>query len=353
MTLAFFGGAVTFYLLRGLRLEGGDTEIFLSPIHNYLWKDSLVYYVREPLAHFIVHRLYLLTHDHQVAYAISSSVSGGFYLSLLCFISRHPLFLAVNLLTMTTMNFVGHMENYAPLMVALGLYFMLLARALEPHSGVRPVHVVLAFALSYFCHKLTLFFSPAMIWLIVARRDGCWVRRSWQGRPWEGCLLVLICMAILDIAPGVISVFRLLPIDLMYVGPNERYIDWLTPPTRAIAAALHDSSVSGSVFLFTLGEPKHWLFFFSFLLMGAPLGLPILFVLRRRIRTDAARALLTAAACGIVWIFFWHPRREWLDWDLFSLAGVPINLLAGALIANLFTPDDRPERSSQLSGKSA
>lgn len=326
---------IVFFLLHHLGLPGGDTKVILAQSSSYLWDPKWVYYSREPLAHGLAHGLYLLVGDHHMAFSILGSLCGGLYIAVLTGFSRHPLFLAVNLLGVGTLNFIGHIEYYAPLMVSLTFYFLLLFRALDPGSKVQPIHVVLAFILSYFCHKLTLFYAPAMLWLVVDRVEGRWRLSRWPGRQAEWGLTALIAMAGLDLLPGLIYQYNFAPFHILYVYTNEGLLDWLTPLTPAIARALEARSETGMFYLYTIGQPRHWMFFFGFLAMGAPVGLPLLVALRRKIQSNRSNyALMSASLIGIGWVFVWHPRVMWLDWDLFAMAAIPVNLLAGLVLVN-------------------
>jgi len=349
---AFVGGAALFFSLRHLGVPGGDTEVITShQIGPILWSNHFVYYLREPLCHSMIQSIYLLTmkvaplaagpHADlaarlQLPFALFCSLSGGLYLALLAWYCRRPVFWLIVLFSVETMVFVGHMEYYAPAVVALTLYFMLLARALEPGSRVGPIQVTLAFVVSFLFHKATLFFLPAMAWLVWSREGGRWQRRRWPARTWEWSMLLIIAMAAIDMFPPLVYTYHLFGLDWMCVFVNERFIDWLTPLTPAMARHFERTSTTGMWYVYTFGTPLHWAYFFGFVLAGSPLGLGVLWARRRELGSDAARALLTAAACGLLWIFMWQPRGLWRDWDLFCLATLPINLLAGGLLAGLY-----------------
>ena len=330
---AFIIGTIVFFLLRNFRIPGGDTIIVLSN-HWYglLWGFDYVYYAREPWCHSLARFFFHFTNDVTDAYTAYCCVSGGLFLALLAWHCRRPRFWMIMLVSAATWNFVGHVEYYAPEMVTLLLFMITLSRALEPIPRARPVHVALAFGLSYLFHKLTLFFLPATLWLFFTRAGGRWVRRPVPRRQVELSLAIGILAFLADIIPSIVLNLPGFPFNAMYVPVNEGLMDLLTPLTPSIARYFEHKSITGMFYIYTFGTRLHFAYFFGFLLAGAPLGLVFLARRWRRIgESDAAKALATAAVCGLIWTFMWQPRGFWKDWDLFCLAALPVNFLAGSL----------------------
>ncbi len=335
----FLAGAAIFFALRPLELPGGDTHLFFSANWGYIYGDRFVWYAREPLAHLAVHGLYRLLGNLALAFAVSAAIFGGLYLVVLDRFSRGWRFWLPVLASAATWNFVGHKEYYAPVLAALALFYLALVRALERPARATPAHAMAAFCLAFLAHKGALFFLPAALWLVVGRENGRWKRRLWPRRSLEWALVWII---MIGVAEGFVALLTETGAGILYQTVNEPVIELLTPVNQAMADWVQSRNKTGLFYYFLMFEPLHWKFFFGFLLAGAPVGIPVTIWLWRRIRTDAARALLTAAALGAVWLFLWHPRAGWKDWDLFSLAVLPLNLLAGLLWsgAAAVTPQD-------------
>lgn len=337
--LVFLAGAVIFFLMRGFAVGGGDTNSI-----NFEWKiwaARLTYYVREPLGTFLPMLPYWLTGNVALSFQLSSAFFGGFYLALLPCFSRKPVFLAINLLTALTMNFVGHLEYYAPVIVALTLYFLLLTRALEAAPRARPWQVAAAWGLAFLCHKMAIIYGPVMLWLAVERDGGRWRLRPWKRRELDYGVAVIVGFILLDLLPVFLkTVWYRFP---MYVVTRDDSIwELITPLTLGIGRAISARSTTGVYFLYSVGQLLHWKYFLFFWLISAPLGIPALagWLWRHGWRglkiNDRALALASASLIAVIWTFFWHPHMGFWDWDLFDLGALPLNLLAGGLWAGIF-----------------
>ncbi|HOE97977.1 MAG TPA: hypothetical protein PLS90_14030 [Candidatus Sumerlaeota bacterium] len=333
--LIFLLGSLVFYLLKPLALEGGDTALYTEAQWvSIFWREGFVYYNREPLAHQLVRLVYLAVGDLHQAFILCSAVSGGLFLVLLRAFSRTRVVWAAVLVSCLTWNFVGHIELYGATAVVLLLYFIVLVRALEPTPRATPVQAALALALAFMTHKLAFFFAPALLCLAFRRIDGRWRVRPWPARQWEKVLLIIIGMCALDLLPAIANLLDIR--GLLYITFTEGLLDMLTPPSRGWAFWVESRNDTGMYFLFTLGSPLHLAHFFGFVVAGAPVGLVLLALNWRRIRSATAAPLVVASVIGIVWIFVWHPRIGWKDWDLFSMGTLPLNLLAGGAAAGMF-----------------
>lgn len=346
LLLAFLGGSLLCFLLRGLALRGGDTFNIESEKWSYFWDRVVAVYMREPLGHLIPYALTRLLHDRTLAFQIVSSLCGGAYLSVLLLFSRRAVFLLPNLATIIVMNFIGHVEFYATVAVGLTLYFHLLLRALEPDPAVRPVHVVAAFGFAYLCHKMALIYTPTLLCLLLRRGPAGWGLRPWPRRDWERAILCLIAVIFIDLAPTALA--QIWPDRILIVFRDDTILELITPLTPALGRAISRHSATGVYFLYTLGQPLHWKYFLFFAFTSAPLAVPVIAFYRRRLRGEAALALLLASLLGVGWTFLWHPHMGWDDWDLFCLGWLPVNLLAGALAAGLFHQHDASSLLSEF-----
>lgn len=344
--LLFVAGAGLFFALRNFAVIGGDTNSIFSPRWAYMWDARPLWYVREPLAHLLVQATVWLVGDLRLAFQTVSALMGGAYLAVLALYSRDARFWAVNLLTVVMLEFVGHLEYYAPLAVLLALYFYLLTRALTPGSRVRPWHVLAVYGVTYLCHKLAIIYAPTLLWLLVRRGEGGgwgW-RRDWGRREWEKALGCAVAGLLLDLAPQFLK--GGLNVSWLRVQTRDDVLsELITPLTPALAEAIARRSTTGSYFWFTMGTALHWQYFLGFLAATAPLGLPLLALLWRRVRGEAAWALATASLLGVGWMFLWHPHMGWPDWDLFAMGALPINLLAGGLWAGLWGTPAKPQQA--------
>jgi hypothetical protein len=72
-----------------------------------------------------------------------------------------------------------------------------------------------------------------------------------------------------------------------------------------------------------------------FLLIGCPLGLPLVALrLRRALASEALQFTSVASICALGFLILWHPDMGvWGDWDLFSHVGLAVNVLAWRLWA--------------------
>ena len=348
--VVFITGSGVFFLLRGLAIPGGDTILLVGEgwdYWQYLWhSEKLIYYAREPLAHLIVLKLYQWTGDIPLAFQILSALSGGVYLVLMLSISRRPVFLAINFCSVTIFLFIGHLEYYGPICVALTLYLWTLVKALQPDPKVGPVHVAAALCLAWFCHNMVIFYAPLVVWLLVARSGERWRRRrGWSRRQWEWALGIVIGAFVLHTLPSLINLFD--TSWILYILKSQKPYELIIPPTQGLADAIYARSQTGIFFHFTLFEWAHVKLFLFFWVISAPLGLLLLILMRKRIQSDAARMLVTAFVISVAWTFVWHPQSLHLDWDLFCLGAIPVNLLAGGLAAGVLGDNRENENDTE------
>ena len=224
--------------------------------------------------------------------------------------------------------------------MVLTAFFLALWRALEPAPRGHPGWVCASFALAFLTHKIAFIFIPLLALLHLRYRPRwSWSRRTWPARFWGWGIGALLLVAGIDLMAPFIAEFRLFGISMLYVYDSDPLLIWLTPLTGGMQRWLEAKSILGARFHFTFGQSAHWLHFFGCVALSAPLAWPVIIALRRRLRGDAAWALLGGALIGLAWTFMWHPHQGWLDWDMFALASIPANLLAGGLLADLFRAD--------------
>lgn len=349
--LLFLGGFAVFFLLRDFSVGGGDTPALLDPTDaKYLprWSEYLSYNVREPLAHIIVQKTYHAIGDLPLAFALVSSLCGGLWLVMLSLFNRSAAFWVVNLCSVLVMVFVGHKEYYAPVVVALTIYFFLLLRASQSESRVKPWHCLAAFALAVHMHKLAIFYLPGAAFLFFDFQTR--TIRPWPRRQIEYALIVVIVTVVLLQVPMWLQAFYVL--DWMVVMDYDNRILELVTLPAGWADRVAQRSVTGAYQIFYFGELKHFLYYFGFLAAGAPLGLPILVRKWRAALSPELQAFLCCAVCSLIWTFFWHPHMGWCDWDLFCTAAVPINILAGWIVSRPLTDVVAQPRPPDSSGNS-
>jgi hypothetical protein len=342
------GGAMLFYLLRGWSVQGGDTGIFTDSyrqdrLRQEYWDGPWIYRNRQPLCYLAVQGVHrLVTHDVEKSFFLVDSVCGGIFLALLLGRTRHAGFLAVNLVSAMTLQFVGHMELYAPAVVTIYWYLIELMKAMEGGQERGPVRPAVALAVAGLFHKVALVFAPALVWVLVERREGRLRLRQWPTWQWAVALGCLVLPFAIDTVGWTLH----LTTDWLRVRTeDDSLLKLLTPLTPRMAQAIA-AAYSDGHFCYTLGTWKHWSYFLGFVLEGAPLGLLVLPIFWRRLRGGSAWALATATLLGLVWMFLWHPHRGRGDWDLFVLGVIPLNLLVGALWAGL--AGGEPAKAAEL-----
>jgi len=252
------------------------------------------------------------------AVMISSSLAGAMALQVLYAIRRHPAFLALNILSGSFLVFVGEVENYAWVNLFLLLTFLAVERFLEGRWALWPA--CLFFFTAALFHMLALFYLPALFWVMYQRE---------AFRPWEFAVPFLL--------------FILLAIGILLIFPREGPdldLGRLVP--------LFQINRKGQLFTFFSSTHLELLFYFhrqaGFLRM-IPASWIIMIWLFRRIETPFQRYLLICSLTGLAWTTVWHPDLGRLDWDLFSQMYIPLNVLAGLLLSEVWrVPGTVPRR---------
>ena len=291
------------------------------------------------MSHWLVNYAYVLLDDIPLAFAIPSSLWGGIWIATLVFYSRDSRFLAVNLVSIVLLMFLGHKEFYAAILVALTFYFLLLLHVSKKREGLWLC--VLLWGIAVLCHKLALFYFPAMLPLFLRLKGGK-VRVEWPRDDFVKASFALIGVILVAQLPTWISI-----IDPDMIHPRQydnRILEMLTLPWP-FADWVAAKSNSGAFQIFYFGEPAHFMYYFGFLILSAPLAIVIVARYRKDFYHSIPATLLMAIGCSLVWTFFWHPHMGWKDWDLFGTAAIPINLAAGLYWQNRgttknYSPDD-------------
>ncbi len=346
--VVFASATAIFHRATALRLEGGDSQLYSGSYGLTFSEPRLLYHVREPGAVWVfqaTHALVRKPGENRLeavrrSFEWMSAWCGGAFAVLACF---HALTQAATRAGRTvtfllafagiyTFVFFGHIELYAPLIAALMLLW--LAAGLHFRRGLPAGWVWAAWVLAVTVHRASLFYFPALYFL-VPRREGARLRR-----PNRSFLVAFSCAALGLAIPHIL-------IELGYVAsvhgwripfsfmPMETY-NWLpellTPLTQTQADYVRANSQLGSFHWFTFGSAGHWKHFGYFLSTAAPLGVPLIVLLGRRLRGDGEKFFAAAAVCGWAWAFVWHPHMSYNDWDLFTHAGLVTNLLAAGLV---------------------
>ena len=347
----FLGSIAFFQALTPLRFMGGDTALYLSEYGNTLADDRLIFHVREPGAVWLLQLIFLFLKSFSESHTINPALlAKGFeHLSTICggiFVLGAAAF--ANLLTprpkakLATFAlscagiyfwlFMGHIELYAPLLMALMLLF--LAVLAVTHSGANPAWAWGALIVAATMHRVALVYLPAFYFLLPLPDGLKHLRPIPKKFLMQGTIatLAILLPHILFLAFYLgqwEQVRRPLPMELTNWLP-----ELITPLTQGQLDYVRANSQMGSFHLFTLGSLAHWQHLSIFMLTSAPLGWIVILLYGKRLRhaDNFQKFLITATAFGWAWAFVWHPHRSYGDWDLFCHPGLATNLLAATLL---------------------
>lgn len=206
--------------------------------------------------------------------------------------------------------FCGHTEYYPITYAAAGIFFYFCHRYLEGRGSL--LGPALAFALLCWTHLLGLFIAPVLVYL--------WWNR---GRSQED-----LAQGIIGASP-LIALYLLIVYDPLMVGTRgELFGDRLLPPFD-----FNSPGIQEKYYTFLSWAHLHDLFYW--IQKSSPLLLPMAFTVffLKPIRGIflADRFLVCLWICGLLWLGFtlvWHPDFTiYEDWDLFSIAALPLTLL--------------------------
>ncbi len=206
--------------------------------------------------------------------------------------------------------FCGHTEYYPITYAATGFFFYSSHRYLEGRGSL--LMSALAFSLLCWTHLLGLFIAPVLLYL-------WWTRgRSQQD----------LVQGILGLSP-LIVLYLTIVFDPFLMGPRgELFGDRLLPPFN-----FNSQEIQVKHYTFFSRAHLHDVFFW--IQKTSPLLLPMAFTVLflRPIRESFLRNRFIAFLwiCGLLWLGFtlvWHPDFTiYQDWDLFSIAALPLTLL--------------------------
>jgi len=330
LALVFVGGTLFFWNLRPQHREGGDT----GEMAIWMRMNGPTYYYRSPATVFVHQVIYWTLEPFGWtpfdAMALSSCLSGGLFLAALLMISRHPLFLFVNLCCPAIMLFAGHEEDY-DFVNALQVLFFACGQRVWQYSGDPARRDPLAcgrwawaasivFVSACLAHMLTCFYLPALAMLAVGfrREKGRWAwRRPIADRALAPYLIPsIVFLVFIAVAPVIVSLFG------RVAGQDNNLIRFVPVfPT------------TDKRYFFTIFSLAHFKFLWFIHLNSAPLALPLIVALVWRYGRDPfCQWLLVCGLCGLFWTFVWHPDLLERDWDLFSNVAFPLNVWAGVLL---------------------
>ena len=344
------GSIALFHALTPLRFLGGDSALYLSEYGNILAGERLIYHVREPGAVWLLQIIFLFfrtfTESHDVTPSLLakgfenlSTISGGFFvLGAVAFANRLTARPKAKLATFALACsgiylwlFMGHIELYAPLLMAL--MWLFLAVLAVTRGGAHATWAWGALVLAVTMHRVALVYLPAFYFLLPTPAGSRRLRPMPKSFVLQGTLSLLAILLphviFLAIYLAQWKFVRPLPMELTNWFP-----ELVTPATQEQLDYVRANSQMGSFHLFTLASSAHWQHLFIFMLTSAPLGWVVILLHGKRLRhsDDLQKFLITAATLGWAWAFVWHPHRSYGDWDLFCHPGLAVNLLAATLL---------------------
>jgi len=312
------------FALRECRRVGGDwdfaEQMVAHKFDTFYLRSPLTIYFNQAVYHFVLKPLGWSSPDPEIdrqwrakAVGVCSAMGGGIFVATLIAISTNWFFLLFNLSAPLIFIFLGHVEHYAWVNALLAVYFLAVKRHLENNS---PLWLALGwFLLAASFHMLAVFYAPSFLFLL-AEREPTTGRWHWrQSRKEREILLIIFIVWALALCVAQM---------VLFVAGLDNGISRLVP------LSLPDAPTHYRFSLFSLAHLKMWLYFHW---KVSPLGLVLLALFFRTIRTRFDKFLLVATACGFFWTWMWHPDRGERDWDLFANLALPMNILVGLLLA--------------------
>jgi tetratricopeptide (TPR) repeat protein len=292
--------------------------------------------VREPLTRLIhqsIARIFAL--DQKLVFQIVSSLCGGIFLVFFPYAvltlrgsaAWKLFFLVAGLSAGANQLFFGHVEDYT-LVYLLLLVCMILAWKVFDGQRSLPLLVVL-FLVGTRLHMGVVLLIPALLYLFFYSRS----EKHPGLKKWIQPRAVLIAVGI-SLAAGTLAYFFLFKADRMLVGSRAERGEKVFLPLFDTLPAQHG---------YTLLSLKHFSDIFQELLLtvspGAVILLALGIVFYRRVRWSEPRTIFFGLAAFYFMLFnltvnpLLTPER---DWDLLSLAAVPVIFFAVALSRDWF-----------------
>lgn len=272
--------------------------------------------------------------DAAPVYRLLSPLAGALYLAGALWVSRDRLFaafpwLAFGLLVTTAVIqlFFGYIENYSFVAATILLYLVAGLKRIRSGEPLWPVSTLLALGIAF--HPSALVYLPSLLYLTLQR-----LRTGAQRIPTllsTGVPLILGALLVLGIMEsGGHGLGALFGEDRPGGGDGR----WFVPLFQTATRWEH----------YTLFSPLHLRELINQQILTAPMVLPSLLILLlfRATATDRSAKsfgdepvafvqgnfLMIAAVSHLALIVFWNPDYGGQrDWDLFSLASIPLTLL--------------------------
>lgn len=237
----------------------------------------------------------------------------------------------------------GHVEVYAFVLLAAGAYLWAACAHLRSRCGVGPP--AFAFGIGLWLHASFAVLLPSLLWLVF--REGDALRRGARA-------------ALLVAAPTLFFLAEMAAIgawdDLRAAGEAALRIAglregaglrqyWLRPPGA--------SAGPGTEWVFLSAPHLRYLANASFLLVPVTLPALVAFAVarpRRLVATAESRLLALACAGAVPYAIALRPVWGPWDWDLFSLTGLCVGLLACHLLAVSLSDGDFADLGPWLVG---
>lgn len=262
------------------------------------------------------------------AVAASSALAGGIALQVYWALCRHPLFLAINIVSGSFLVFAGEVESYAWVNLFLLLTFLAVERFI--HEQWRAWPALLFFFIACSFHMMAIFYLPPLFWIL---------RKYPRLHAPEFLLPFSLFAAIYFLtnfgleSEGIdMDHTRLVP--FFEINRKGQLFTFFTWEHLEIKLYFHwiASFFWGWIVLWREYDPTvDFIAWKKFLFFGIPLEWPALGFLWRWIRTPFHRYLLFCTLIGLLWNIAWHPDLGKLDWDLFSQMYIPFHVLLGLL----------------------
>lgn len=335
LTLAFFAFPIA-------HTRWGDAYILSNAIG---WPDPalrLTHSWQAPLDVFLHSQVWLMFHetyqwkDATPVYRLLSPIAGIFYLLSVWALSRDwhralavPTWFSFGLLTSLGILqlFFGYIENYSFAAVGILCYLWLARRVLNSQCPLWLAATVLAF--THATHPSTIVLAPSLLY--------CgWVQWQRDERRNTPNIMAQIALPMLIVGIGTFALMEagghgisaLLESDRPGGGDGR----WFVPLWEASTRWEH----------YTMFSWPHLRDFLNEQMLVAPVVLPTLIVVLvlywRKIFSSlpSVRFLTISTICYLLFIWCWNPDYGGQrDWDLFSLAAIPMTMLLIELLGTI------------------
>ncbi len=337
-----------FWLARIVHTRWGDAYILIHAIPHP--KVHLTYTWQAPFDVYLHAKLWALGHrlwgwpDPTPVYWILSSLCGVAFVYVVCRLAtfwekddRQRILLFLFLTTLGTVElFFGYIENYTFAALGVTVYLYLALRTLRGDLAL--VWPATALAVTHGFHPSTIVLAPSLLYL-----GWAW-HRSEERRSWLGAAVqILASMVVVGgsvvalLTLGGHGIHALLSSDRPGGGDAHLFVPLLRTTTRWEH--------------YTMFSWGHLVDMVNEQLLTAPTLLATLISLLaiRPVlpRSREGRFLSLAAGFYLLFIWTWNPDYGGQrDWDLFSLAAIPLAFLTWHLLRSFFQDDERGAKAA-------